>query len=81
MMGYGWYGNGLCGNWLGLGGYGIWSVLIVIGLIALLAAIIIGASSKRNNSEALESLKSLYVKGDITEEEYLKRKNIIERKR
>ncbi len=81
MMGNGWYGNGLCGNWFGLGGYGIWSVLIAIGLLALIVAVIIGVASKRNNGEAMEALRLLYVKGEISEEEYLKRKNVVERKR
>ena len=79
-MGYGWYGNGMCGNWFGLGGYGIWSVLIAIGLIALIAAVSIRLTSKINNGDAIEALKLLYVKGEISEEEYLKRKNVIERK-
>jgi len=80
MMGYGWYRNGLCGNWFGLGGYGIWSVLIALGLLAIIAAVIIRVASKNNSGDAMEALKLLYVKGEITEEDYLKRKNVIERK-
>jgi len=80
MMGYGWHGNGLCENWFGLGGYGIWSVLIAIGLLALIVAVVIRLAGKKNNSKAMETLKLLYVKGEISEEEYLNRKNVIERK-
>jgi uncharacterized membrane protein len=36
-----------------------------------------GKNSQGN--PALSTLKELYVKGEITEEEYLKRKNVIER--
>lgn len=80
MMGYGWYGNGLCGNWFGLGGYGILSVLIAVGFLAVVVAVVLKAAGKKNNGDAIEALKLLYVKGEISEEEYLKRKNVIERK-
>lgn len=80
MHGYGWFGSGSCPF---LGSYGYfspWHFLIMIGVVIIVAALLIwaGKRNKTNSNNALDTLKLLYIKGDITEEEYLKRKNIIE---
>jgi uncharacterized membrane protein len=37
-------------------------------------------TKKSSGIDAVETLKILYVKGEISEEEYLNRKNVLERK-
>jgi putative membrane protein len=81
MHGYGWYGNGFCDSVFGRGYFGISQYLILIGIIIIVVALVMNRKSKKvKDSTAEESLKMLYVKGEISEEEYLKRKNVIERK-
>lgn len=72
----------------GYWGYGFmntgWSWLIALGVILLIVSVIY-LLVKRNNYQtsgynALESLKTKYVNSEITEEEYLKRKKIINEK-
>lgn len=77
MHGNGWYGNGE----YGIFGFSGWHYLIMLGVIIIIVAIVMFARRKNNPDEnqALSTLKELYVKGEITEEEYLKRKNVIER--
>jgi putative membrane protein len=80
MHGDSWYGNN---DSMFFGGNGLsgWQYLIILGIIIIIVALIFLARSKNNNNgnQALNTLKDLYVKGGITEEEYLKRKNMIER--
>lgn len=54
----------------------------MFGIIIIIVALILLARRKNNSNEnrALNSLKELYVKGEITDEDYLKRKNVIEGK-
>lgn len=76
MYGNGWFSNGFCGA-----NFGFWYFLIFTGL--LIVAIAIMLNRKKNKSsgiDAVETLKMLYVKGEISEEEYLNRKNVLERK-
>ena len=61
------------------GGFGIWRALLFAGVIIIIALLWRGRK-KSYKVGAIESLKVLYVKGEITEEEYLNRKNVIERK-
>jgi putative membrane protein len=81
MMGYG-RGFSFPGGCFGFGS-GLWfhyvigGVLLIVGIL-----IVIMILKKKNNtshisSEAIEMLKMKYVKGEITEEEYLKRKSVI----
>lgn len=79
MYGNGWNGNSGC-SFLGGGAFSGWYYLIIFGVVITVIALIF--LSRRRNSQgiqAISTLKELFVKGEITEEEYLKRKNIIER--
>lgn len=79
MFGNGWSGFNGCG--LGNGYFSIWHFLVMIGVVFIIFALIMFSKSKSSNtSDAVEKLKMLYVNGDITEEAYMKRKNVIERK-
>jgi putative membrane protein len=80
MYGDSWFGYGGCPFW---GGYGfsVWHFLIMMGVVIIIATIIFLALKKNGNKEnqAIRLLKELYAKGEISEEEYLKRKEVIER--
>lgn len=81
MRGYGW--NGFGDGWFGMGSgyFSIWGCLIFVGIILLIIALFISKKPKGlKDDNAVEILKLLFVKGEITEEEYLKRKNVMERK-
>jgi len=63
---------------------GGWMILILVAviLIAITVIILISRGRRRHslnnyNSIALDELKLLYARGEISEEEYLKRKNIL----
>lgn len=81
------YGRGVFGNG-GCLGYGLfssgWSWLIGIGIALIVIAGIYFLVKKNrkaaSNYNALESLKMKYSKGEVTEEEYKKRKSILEEK-
>ncbi len=55
-----------------------WLILIVLVIYLLFKRF--GGSYSAGNSEALEILKMRYAKGEITEEEYISRKNILTKK-
>lgn len=61
-----------------------WGILIAFGVIITISLLFyfVVHNSKRKTSydAASENLKMKYVQGDITEEEYLKRKDVINRK-
>ncbi|SHJ83421.1 Short C-terminal domain-containing protein [Dethiosulfatibacter aminovorans DSM 17477] len=82
MHGYWWFGSESCPFWGGYRYLSFWHFGVMIGVVIGVVALIIWAIKryKINSNNALASLKLLYVNGDITEEEYLKRKNVIERK-
>ena len=70
------------GGWFGMGAFGSgWAWLIGIGVLLIVIAatyLIVSRTRTRSNSfDALEVLKNKYALGEITEEEYIKRKNII----
>lgn len=75
----GYYGNGNCFGFFN-NGYGMF---ITLGLIItiLLVLYFLGHTKKRKTSydAALENLKMKYVKGEITEEEFVRRKDIMNR--
>ena len=83
MYGYfnqGFNSNGLCS------GFGYfsngWSIIAGIGLIltiTLLFYLFVHNNKKRASSEAFEILKLKYVKGEISEEEYFRRKSLLDR--
>ncbi len=81
MYGNGWSGNGGCAFGFGNGYFSIWLLLIVIGIIIIIFSIVASRKPKTTvSSDAIDKLKVLYINGEITEEEFLKRKNVIERK-
>lgn len=67
--------EGFFGNYFGL-------IHMGIGLLILIVAIIVIAKiiKKNQSGGAIHTLNHLYVTGEITEEAYLKRKEIINKK-
>ena len=85
MMYGGWFGNGYghFGSWYSL--FGFWHGLMMIGFFIFIVALFLilfkkNNIGKNNNNELLEILKIQYVKGHITEDEYLSKLNLIEKK-
>ena len=77
LMGHGLLGSGW--NWL----IGIGILIIVVVLIYLIVNKNKGNHKYENTTavyNAVESLKMKYVQGEITEEEYKQRKNVLEEK-
>lgn len=75
----GFYGGGVC-HGLGYFNNG-WSIVIGIGLLVIIALLFyhfVHNKKKRVSSEALEILKLKYVNGEISEEEYFKRKSLLD---
>ena len=63
---------------------GGWMFLIFLLVVVIAIAVILLVNKNRRNqpvnaidSRAMDELKLLYAKGEITEEEYLKRKNFL----
>lgn len=73
---HGYFGNGFM--------YGGWGMLIACALIVILAVVAFVIIVKRNkhhrnaDSEALNELKLRFAKGEILEEEYLRKKKILD---
>ncbi len=79
--GFGLFNNGFRG--VGFMHNGLGAVLMVIFIAAVVIGVVYftkknGTGKGKNDNEALNMLKLKYAQGDITEEEYLKRKNILE---
>jgi len=75
MMRYG-YGYGM------MNGFGIWGG-IIMGFCLLILILVVLYYHKQNNNtntDALELLKMKFVKGEITEEEYLNKRSILLKK-
>lgn len=81
MHGNNWRGNYGC-SFMGNNLFGGWHYMIMLGIIIIIVALIVWDRRKNNSNHngALNSLKELYVRGEMTEEEYLNRKNVIDRK-
>ncbi len=80
MFNRGFYRFGI-GKWCGF--FGGWDLLIGIGLLLGAIALVLWIRSRNNGSREdsyLEILKDKFVRGEITEEEYLSKKNTLERK-
>ena len=77
MMRYG-YGYG----YEMMNGYGLWGGLIMgFGLLILILVVLyIYKHNNNTNSDALELLKMKFVKGEITEEEYISKKSALLKK-
>lgn len=86
MYGRGYYGSGAFAE-NGCFGYGFmnngYGMLIIVGVLIAIALLIYFLVHNRNkkmaNQSVYEVLNMKYVQGEITEEEYLKRKNLLDR--
>jgi len=83
MNGYysnGYYGNTSCLRFMNNG----WGMLIAIGVIITISLlfffVVHNRKRKTSYDAASENLKMKYVQGDITDEEYLRRHDIINKK-
>ncbi|WP_461206328.1 SHOCT domain-containing protein [Clostridium sp. DL1XJH146] len=82
MFNRGYFGNRGC---FGYGIMGGWSSLIMIGfaIVIIIVALILWNKRKNfsdNDDQILYELKLKYVQGEISEEEYLSRKNVLKSK-
>lgn len=79
MLGRDFRGNGFCleNGFMGSG----WHLLVMAGVLLLIVAVIIYFTRKSNdgagNNQAIELLKMKFVQGEITEEEYLTKKETL----
>lgn len=81
MMHGSWFGSGYCPIFGGYGNFGLWNILMILGVIVVIVGVVLFLrKGKVNTQEALDLLKIQFIEGKITEEEYLNRKNVIERK-
>lgn len=82
MFRRGFYGAGNCfvnGYGFMNSGLGILAMAVLVVLTVILIMHFVRKSSyKQTNNIVLEELKMRFVKGEITEEEYIKRKNILD---
>jgi putative membrane protein len=80
MYGRGYYGARGCFDWFGSSPWFMWGGMLMLFVIAALIVILFIKSKdkvKHQNSDALEILKIKLVKGEITEEEYLRKREIL----
>lgn len=80
MYGNRFWENGAC---FGNGFFGGGHILMMVLVIALIIAVVIWLKKRHSpsgDSQALNILKDNFVRGTITEEEYLSRKNVLTRK-
>jgi putative membrane protein len=63
----------------GAGCFGPWGMFIGLGIIVLIVALVIWVvlKKKKENDPILLSLKEKFVRGEITEEEYLSKKRTL----
>ncbi len=69
----GFIGYGSC---FGGGGFGMifWTILLAVGIIAFYKW------QRGSNTSAIDVLKNQFARGEITEEDYLKRKEVLKQK-
>ncbi len=81
MFARGAYGIGRC---LGGGFFGPWHMMIGLGILIAVAAVIILLVRKNkatgNDDDLLAMLKERYVRGEISEEEYISKRNTLTRR-
>jgi len=74
-------GYGRCLGYDFMGGF--WHPMILVGVLLIVAVVIIyfsrRSTHKQDNNSVLEVLKMKYVQGEITEEEYLRRKSVLDK--
>lgn len=69
------------GRFGGFGGMGFFMMLIFFVLLYLIITSFIPAGRGGRDRDVMEKLKDLYATGEITEEEYLRRKEVLKRRR
>ena len=80
---HGWYNQGMGGGWwvlMMIGMLVFWTVL-VIGIVMLVRHYSprgIAPSSQPRSNSAVEILKERFARGELTEEEYLRRRKLLE---
>lgn len=75
------FGSGFCPLWNGYAGFSIWHGVMMLGVLVVIVGILLMFKGRKsNNNTALELLKIQYVNGNITEKEYLDRKDVLGRK-
>jgi len=79
MRGY-WLDGEVCPRFDGIGYGGFWQVIIFLVIISLAVLGVYLLVRKNRGNEALELLKLQYVKGEVTEEEYVNRKRVLTKK-
>lgn len=82
------FGNGFggIGNCLALGNggfmHGGWGIIMMMGITALVitGAVILARKNRKSNADhsILDALKMKLVNGEITEEEYIRKKTILD---
>lgn len=73
-------GNGCFGNGFMNSGWHILILLAIVATIVVITYLLVHNRNKKSASAAvLELLKMKYVQGEITEEEYLKRKEVLDK--
>lgn len=84
MNGYGGYGGyGMHGNFVG----GFFPMTMIFNLVVLIALIVVGVKlykkyvSGTDKSKIFSILDEKYASGEITEEEYIKRRTILSNKK
>lgn len=76
----GYFGNGYCGGYnVFHNGFGFLIGIAVLVAVALLFYYFVHNNKKHVSSDAAEILKMKYVQGEITEEEYRRRKNVLDK--
>ena len=76
-----WFGNGDCPLWGGFSTFSFWHILMMVGFLVLIVGLVaMFRNKKMNSNDALEILKVEYARGSMDEEEYLKRKEVLNRK-
>ena len=76
MYGRGFFWNNVC---YGLNYFPYWH-LIVIGVIIVVIFILWKNKNSKNNNEIIDTLNMKFVNGEISEEEYINKKNILTKK-
>ena len=76
MYGRGFFVNNVC---YGLNYFPYWH-LIIIGVIIVVIFVLWKNKNSKNNNEIIDTLNMKFVNGEISEEEYINKKNILTKK-
>ena len=77
MLTRGFGGYGMFGRMIGYAHPGAWIALGLVFIAAIVVIIVLAAKKKPAQDGAADALKLRFIKGEITEEEYLKMKSVI----